>query len=269
MSGSAFYFGIPLLSKQVSPNWELTCSLVSRTVESCLLNEDADVRVVIACHEVPELKLSSDNLLEKVTFLQSDTPPPANDASKMERRQDKHRKMGALVEHASKDGSCHLFVLDADDVVSNSIVSHIRSKGNTSIIFRVGYVFNEKTQEIYLRERFDQFCGSACALFFGANGKGGTNLDGDGLSKVPMSHKLWQKLIERFGGAWQKSREPHVVYIKNHGSNLSFLGDDGVFDPSRPLRFEAQFSEERIEETAEKVELSEIAKVFPLLRIQR
>ena len=268
MSGGAFFFGIPLLSQKVSPDWATTCALLNRTIESCFTNQGHDVRVLVACHELPELSPAVKAFEDRITFLVIDDPAPSVDASKGERRQDKHRKMGKLVEHASAEDNCHLFILDADDVVSTSIVAHVVSKGSVSIVFRVGYVFNEKSGEIYRRERFDQFCGSACALYFGKEASTGKALDGAQLATVSMSHKNWQTLVERYGGRIIKSREPHVVYIKNHGVNLSFLDDNGVFNPDRPARFEAQFSEERLDEGVSVTDIEGFSKLFPLLQLK-
>ena len=65
-------YTISLKSKQVSVNWTHVCNLLERTLNSIYNQTDRDFKVVIVCHEKPDLELSYSNLI----YYQVNFPPP-------------------------------------------------------------------------------------------------------------------------------------------------------------------------------------------------
>lgn len=257
-----FVFGIPLMARALSPDWETTCRLLSRTILSCFSNPDEQVTVRVACHDLPDLDPAVEPYRDRLIFTQMARAVPALDSGKLERREDKYAKMRAIVVGAGKAGGGHVFMLDSDDLVSNTIVSHIRSFGKVSVIFTFGYVRDDVTGDMYCREEFDLFCGSCCAVFLGPNEDTGKDLKPHRLAKVNMGHHAWRKYIVKFGGEYVESREPHVIYIKNHGVNLSFLTMEGVPDLGKPKSFQRQFNAERRAAAAEHFAQNDITGRF-------
>ena len=67
-------FAIPLRSKAASNDWGKVSALFNRTLASVCRQINGDFRVVVACHDVPELLPGLP--LEKIEFIQVDSPLP-------------------------------------------------------------------------------------------------------------------------------------------------------------------------------------------------
>lgn len=73
------YFAVPLKSKAASSDWGQVTRIFNRTLASIYNQTDPNFKVIVACHDIPELTKSYD---ERVEFLVSDAPIP-NDRKEM------------------------------------------------------------------------------------------------------------------------------------------------------------------------------------------
>ena len=116
-----FFFGIPLIARAAAGDWPLVEHLLGLTLRSILAQEDADVRVLLAAHDLPRpwLPLAAD---PRFTLLRADWPaaPPtaAND--------DGGRKKWLIKQRVREEGGGLLMFLDADDWVPRDLVRRAR-----------------------------------------------------------------------------------------------------------------------------------------------
>ena len=69
------YFGVPLRSKASSNNWDNVTRVFNRTLRSIYRQTDPGFKIIVACHDLPELFEAYD---ERVEFLIADCPVPTN-----------------------------------------------------------------------------------------------------------------------------------------------------------------------------------------------
>ena len=113
------YFGIPLRSKASSTNWEQVCVLFNRTLWSVYNQTHPDFKIIVACHEKPELTKQYDH---RVEFIQVDIPFPENLSEQM---CDKGYKVHTIAKLIREYGGGFTMIVDADDLISNRIVNFI------------------------------------------------------------------------------------------------------------------------------------------------
>ena len=117
-----FFFGIPLIARAVAADWPVVEHLLGLTLRSVLAQEDRDVRVLLAAHDVPDAwrALAGD---PRFTLLRADWPPepptPAND--------DGGRKKWLVKQRVREEGGGLLMFLDADDWVAGDLVGRARA----------------------------------------------------------------------------------------------------------------------------------------------
>ena len=107
-------FVTPLKSAGSSHSWERVARLVGRTVRSACAQACPDFRVIVACHEVPEIRFED----KRLEFLQVGFEPPGFDPLK--RKRDKERKLLAGLRRSLAFRPSHVMPLDADDCIRPS-----------------------------------------------------------------------------------------------------------------------------------------------------
>jgi hypothetical protein len=107
-----------LRARSLAKNWDYHVWMLERVVVSMLAQSEGDVRVVVACHDVPETPLASDS---RVHFLPVKFPPPERNNDDM--CCDKVLKLSAGCRWAADNGADYVVFNDADDLVSSRIGS--------------------------------------------------------------------------------------------------------------------------------------------------
>ena len=97
-------------------NWDYHVWLLERVVHSMLAQTTGDVRVIVACHDVPETPLAADR---RVCFVPLKVEIPAREFDDMVA--DKVLKLSAAAQTARSQGCEFVVFNDADDLVSNRI----------------------------------------------------------------------------------------------------------------------------------------------------
>jgi hypothetical protein len=150
-------FVVPLKSAAVSNSWDRVTRLVERTVRSACAQTCPEFRVIVVCHEVPEIRVDD----RRLEFLQVSFPPPG--PSTESKRKDKSRKLLAGLWRALISHPSHVMMLDADDCVSNRLSGHVaaRQDANGWYISK-GYFYHDGMESVHVeRRRFQQWCGSS------------------------------------------------------------------------------------------------------------
>jgi hypothetical protein len=156
-------FIITLRSKQVARDWGYTCSLLSRTLISIQNQTDQDFKVILICHEIPDIPRDQSNLI----YYQVDFPPPSKEYTEMLLDRDIKEIVGRQI--ARKLNANYIMVIDADDCLHKQVVEFLNGKkSNSGIVdgyfIDEGYIYFERTEKILSRRGFHHFCGSTVAL---------------------------------------------------------------------------------------------------------
>jgi hypothetical protein len=217
-------FGISLTSAAAG-NWELTSKLLTGTLRSVLDQTNPAFRVVICGHERPDLPELDDPRIE---FLCCSDPPPEQ-VGRL--RGDKLRKRRIILAHLRSMDDCYLMPLDADDLVSKSLVDHvIRSQNPFGYIIERGLAFDYGRRAVapvpgVWSASFDRVCGS-CGIFR-VRGEELPTLSANEVGEIATiimgSHSYWKIGMEEMGRPLSTIPFVGAAYVVNHGSNLSFM----------------------------------------------
>jgi hypothetical protein len=213
----SFTFGIPLRSRVTAKDWGQVCRLFEATLHSVLRQTDENFRVIIACHELPEVVGLSD---PRVLIVQTPFPPPSALPEQMTDKGRKRRLIGATLR--ALDGG-YLMLLDADDLVSNRLVAFARRDAHPhGYILREGYEFDASSQRIRVAPRFNRLCGSSAIIRFDAD-ELPPSVNEEDISYFSRfsNHVHWEAVAAAAARALKPLPFPGAVYVMNNGENHS------------------------------------------------
>lgn len=210
-------FGIPLLSRRVARDWPAAQRLLANTLRSVFNQSAPDIKVIVACHEPPEIDEIRD---PRVTVAPVDFDIPR---FQWEQEIDRMRKLEVIAAAHRKQGGGWLFILDADDLVSRTLAQRIAAAKTKAVVVRNGYRLDVRRGMAQPLNRFWKKCGSCVAV----------NWAEDELPLVPLSdnppvfhqyaetrHYLLPEFFAKRG--WSASYEDMgAAYLINHGQNQS------------------------------------------------
>ncbi len=228
-----FAFIIPLRSSQASNSWERVCKLYERCVKSVCNQTSSDFKVLVVCHEQPDIDFDHPNII----YLKVDLPFPGEDHLK--RNCDKIRKIITGLIEAKKYQPSHIMVVNADDCVSKHIVNFVSQNNSSSGWFiNSGYEYHEGRKSIYLRKNhFHQFCGTSSIirfdLFHLPPNLIPKNIKDDDLGLYYGHHKKMYQFVLKKGGTLAPLTFPGAVYIIGTGENQSQIGTEGTSKPNK------------------------------------
>lgn len=153
-------FLIPLMSKGAANNWNTVSMLFNRTLWSCYNQTDPDFRIIVACHEIPELTHRFDNRVEFIQVQEKDAPIPTNQEEKMV---DKGYKTHTLAIRFRELGAGYGMLVDADDLVSCRLAEFIKKNPDPNGYYvKTGYVYFVGDDYMKVLPKFSS--GSACLI---------------------------------------------------------------------------------------------------------
>lgn len=209
-------FGIPLLSRRIARDWPSAQRLLANTLRS-VFNQSADVRVIVACHEAPDIDEARD---PRVQIVQVDFDIPR---FQWEQEIDRMRKLEVIAAAHRAQGAGWLFILDADDLVSRTLAERILKAQTKAVCVRNGYRLDVRRGMVQPLSRFWRKCGSCVAVNWTAE-----ELPVKPLSdNPPVFHQFAETrhyLLPEFFAArgWSMSYEDlAAAYLVNHGQNQS------------------------------------------------
>jgi hypothetical protein len=161
-----FFFGIPLIARAAAADWRIVEHLLGLTLRSILAQDDADVRVLLAAHDVPAPWRAVEGD-PRFTFLGADwkpePPTPAND--------DGGRKKWLVKQGVRAAGGGLLMFLDADDWVAGDLVRrarHALCADSVGAVVSSGYAIDYRSGRAMpfpiaggFDGQFHQLCGSS------------------------------------------------------------------------------------------------------------
>jgi len=211
MAQVPIYFCMPLIGRSAAKDWQKVCRLLDQTLYSSL-SQPGDVRVFIACNEVPETSFGDD---KRVRFLVMESPPPANIT---EMRRDTRSKRARVIDEVVASGGGYVVRVDADDLISNRLTRHIVADDNrVGYLFKRGYTYNVATKEFRLSRSFDRLCGTCGVIFLGPDDLGAESLP----RKIARSgHTEFGQRCRAIGRPLAEVPFPAALYLTSHGESV-------------------------------------------------
>lgn len=263
---SMMTFIIPVKSAQVSGSWSEFSKLFERTIKSVTNQTVQDFKVVVVCHEKPEIDFEHPN----VEYIYVDFQVPQLKTAPKEKHdgmkeEDKSNKILAGIEYAKKYKSDYLMVVDADDCISNKIVAFVsKNSANNSVgwYLNEGYYYREGDKIISLNKKtFNALCGT-CIIIKPSRIK-------EMFLNVP--HLLYKHQIMEFSDATSLSKLPFpgAIYSMANGENhymssgqIKFLNQGSIFKWSTIKGFIRKLKKYRIKTLSHKI-IAEFG-IYPL-----
>src|SRR5206468_12634497 len=140
------FFGIPLKARATAKNWDWTVRDFNRSLASIYNQINPNFRILVGCHDIPDLLVSADERLE---FIQVHSPAPDLTKDPHAIYPDKARKLQRVGERFREVGGSWFMVLDADDLISNRLVDFVLSNPNPNgFIARAGYIVDDESRAV-------------------------------------------------------------------------------------------------------------------------
>jgi hypothetical protein len=218
-------FVIPLKSAVVSNSWDQVTRLVRRTLRSACAQTCPEFRVIVVCHEVPEIGFED----QRLEFLPVSFPPPGRD--RKGRTGDKGQKVLTGLRRALNFHPTHAMLLDADDCVSNRLAQHVaRHPNGNGWYIPKGYFYCDGMDTVHVeRRRFHQWCGSSHIL------------RPEFLELPPPPAEGWYlqhgkilSSMRKRGTPLEPLPFPGSVYVISHGENINDYSP--ILWPSNPVK---------------------------------
>ena len=220
-----FCFLIPLQSKQVSRNWARVTKLFELMLGSIMQQTSENFRVLVACHEIPEVPFADD---PRLRFYPVDFAPPASDAPSQVRVTDKYDKLAVLMKELGTIEHSFSMCVDADDLVSRKLVefAHAHPESN-GWIFPHGYRYSMGSRWILeQRGNFVEHCGTS-SIIKSSLIEYPKDFSAEQRQKCVRlragHHNIADLMIEE-GHPLEDLPFPGAIYMTNHGDNDSHLG---------------------------------------------
>jgi hypothetical protein len=217
-------FGITLASARSVASWQLTCALLSQTLQSVLRQTDPRLRVVICGHEMPAILELND---DRVEFLSLQHAPPERPD---QFRADKFRKRFNLGRRLHERGGGYYMQLDADDLVHRGLVAEVLGRRHPNgHLVTCGFVRDWSNGLVasvpgVWSLGLDRVCGSTSILFYEQDDLPSSPVnDPTILFNMCTQHNVIQISFEEQGRPLEMLETGAVIYTVNHTQNISFL----------------------------------------------
>ena len=236
-SGEIFIFGIALRPRRRARNWERILDNLQETLRSILNQLDRNFEVFIATEDeidLPEIanpKIKLLNVRPPATLLGTET----NYASS---HQDIYFRRKAITEAAKSSGGRYLMHVDADDLISNRLVSKVRRMPDAAgYAIVTGWVMDFRTRNVhpcphknlydyndgFYDNGFDTICGSTLIFSLKDNGFEPKPWP---LAAIVLGHHIVRKTLAQSHNPILAIDDPLVIYVLNTGENNSNVHPD-------------------------------------------
>jgi hypothetical protein len=207
---------IPFIADGVAKDWPKAVACLERTLGSILGNPQKDLRAMVICQDRPPLKIKD----ERYIFMESKLPKP-DKQDYWAKSRDKGRKEVAAFDAAREISPEYVMLVDADDLISNSLVSYVYQRPDfDAFCLKVGYEWREGASHFTIRPFFNQLCGSSFICRFNERlypawlGKNYAKRIAD------QGHNVVEATMDAEGLKVDKIFEPKAVYVTGHVNHL-------------------------------------------------
>jgi hypothetical protein len=217
-----FFFGIPLRGRATAKNWDRVCKLLDITLGSVLAQTDPDFRVLLACHDIPNVEKFAD---PRINVIKAEFPPILAVSQQM---RDRELKRWLIGERLRVLGGGYLMMVDADDLVSNRVVEFVRRDAYPhGYILKSGYELNFATGRVHHAPRFDRLCGG-CAIFHLSPDDLPSSIGSESpcFFQLFQNHTKWNEVAARQNRPFKVLPFRGAMYVTNNGENHSLTANN-------------------------------------------
>ena len=148
------------MSRKAANDWNMVSMLFNRTLWSCYNQTDPEFKILVACHEIPELTKNYDDRVEFIQVTEKESPIPKTQQEKMI---DKGYKTHTLAMRLRALGGGYAMMVDADDLVSCRIAKFVKLHPDENGFYvKTGYVYFVGDSYMKVMPKFSS--GSACIV---------------------------------------------------------------------------------------------------------
>jgi hypothetical protein len=212
----------------VSKNWDWTVRDFNRTLASIYNQTNPNFRILVGCHDIPELLIPTDERLE---FLKLDSPPPNIGDHVVQFFHDRKSKLWIAGQRMKALGGQWFMCVDADDLVSSRIVDFVLNNQNSNgYIAERGYFLDAQTLTILevphqsvFRLPLHQITGSCVVAKFSLTDiPDKTLIDYKSrFMKYQADHRIFYKYSIQENNPLSLFPFPAIIYVLNTGENVS------------------------------------------------
>jgi len=210
-------FIIPFIAEGVAADWTRAVVVLERTLRSILANPEKDLRAMVICQDRPPLSLKDDRYL----FLESKNPKP-NKQDIRAKHQDKGIKTAEAFEAARTIAPEYVMIVDADDLISNSLVSYVYQRPEyDAFCLKKGYEWREGSSSLIVRRNFNQVCGSAFIWRYNERLFPAWISKNYSVKRVAdQGHNLVEDAMDAGGFKVDKIYQPKAIYVTGHINHM-------------------------------------------------
>jgi len=211
------FFVVPFIADGVASDWPMACSCLKRTLRSILANPHDDLRVAVICQDPQPFDFDDHRCLWVQTSLRK---PDKSDY--WAKGRDKGGKIVEGFKIAKSFSPDYISIVDADDLISNNLVSYVRSRPNMDgFVLKTGYQWVDGDSYFARLPQFNQRCATSfvwrfdkCVFPVWVGGDFKAERIGD------QGHNLVEEAMDRSGLMVCKVFEPKAVYVTGHSNHL-------------------------------------------------
>jgi len=218
-----FVFGIPLVPKHRSKNWPRVLENLQATLQSVLNQTNENFQVLIAAEDDIDLPEVRD---DRVRVLRT-IGPEAEQPGYLMKNGDATNKRVLLCNHAKRLKAHHIFLVDADDLISKNVVEFVKCNPHPhGYAITRGLVFDCASgkllpcpSNLINVDGFDTYCGSS--LIYNLKRSEGPPYDNWPIPVVQLGHNKVRKAMLESGHPLLQIEVPLVAYVLNSGENIT------------------------------------------------
>ncbi|WP_457807657.1 hypothetical protein [Kushneria sp. EE4] len=215
-----FVFGIPVRPRVTTKNWDTVCSNLQRTLYNLARQTLSDFRVLVACHEIPDIETYGLD----IEFLIADYEPSTNEDGKYIGDKGKKKRLINAALSASVQNDCYYMPLDADDLVHPELVENTLTDDNRrGYLIDSGFMYDLSQDSVALCEPqsfpFWTRCGSCAVFYLTVDDLPISRGDNEAYLVTLKSHADFPELARLRGRELEPFTQHMAVYLTGHSEN--------------------------------------------------
>lgn len=225
---------IPLKSKKVAKNWNLTVTNLLKTINSIKAQSDRDFSVIVVGHELPSDLVTDPSISNIINSdVLKEIPPPQETDDKQKNQilyeMDRCSKIlkGICILKETNPRINYWFPLDADDLLHRDFIKTLKKLNPQdqidAFILNKGYIYYESSATFVPENNFSLYCGSSAII---ADRKlvtpqeiTNTSYQDFLFGQVP--HTMMLEFLQKNSFKISVPDDRIIVYCKDHGENIS------------------------------------------------
>lgn len=217
---------IPLKSKKISKNWQITSDALAATLNSVKNQRLKNYKTVVVGHEIPN---DFTNIYPDVIFVTVDFPVPdrsSPDFSHKDLINDKNLKVIKGLQTLAGNEIDYWFPLDSDDVLSTDFTQQLEDieEGVAGALIQGGYILYQEQNRAIPTQEMVTYCGST-SIISNQFVQIPKTLSVDNMTGSPWSRYAHMSMADFFTKElklpYKVISQPVLGYVLGSGDNIS------------------------------------------------